>query len=351
MNVTALQNQIATYLGRDSVADFMLNGQDISLYALNSARRKAEQAHDFKFSELNVSVSVPSNGLSFSSIVISVFPSVAGTLTPNAAGSYPPEGIFGSLPLYINAGATSYFNYYNVSIGKWILSGQLTTGNSPSPVWTSNTSGTAGQFGFYSAGSGASGTASVLPVSAGQATIKRIKSVSLPLNSGEYEPIEFLTDDEYIARTRKQIGRQPYNPSKSLANLGVSYLGNPIAYQLGQTLYFAPATLPFPVAPQLFVVQFLPDYTTGSNTDFFTTYGPEYMYWQGIIECNNYYKRFTDQRVEGQVDDEKVQALADKALANFIEWDRSTVRSTSTPNAQGVAAPAPAPPAPQPQAA
>lgn len=344
--VLQLETQIATYLGRNGIADLMQNGQDIGVYGLNSARRRAEQAHDFKLSETYAYLPISSAGGSLGSLTMGGSVTVSGTLSPNAAGVYALSGTFSGLPLYVRGGATTFFNFWNATAGAYAISTQLTTGSFSSAGWI-GVENIQTPVGNYTNFGGASGTATVV-AGGSPVSIKRVKSVFLPLNSGEYQPIEFLTDDQFISRARMQIGREYFNPGTSLTNLGVYLGGNALCYQLGQSLFLSPSTLSFPITAQLFCVQFLAEYTSGSaQTDWFTTYAPEYLYWAGIAEANRYYKRFTSGRVEGQVSTEDVEAYAESAMQSLIAWDMSTVRGTSTPGSQGtLQPPAPVTPAP-----
>ena len=243
MTIAELKTFIAVYMGRSTANDLVLNGLDTALVALNSARRYLERAHDFKYAETNVFVSIPAAG---------------GLLT----ACYPVVGLTGTL------------------VG-----------------------------------------------------VKRVSSVLLPVASSGYQPIEFMTEDEWVARTRRQIGRQPYDASKTLAQLGVTTNMNPVAYQQGQTLFLDPS--PGTVTAQLNITRWMPDYVT-NETDFFTTYAPEALHWQAIIECNKFWRRFVPKQ-ESNIDEGEVQKMADTALASLIAWDVSTTKNTSTPEAQAPA--------------
>ncbi len=246
MTIADLKTFIAVYMGRTTSADLVLNNLDTALIALNAARRYLERAHDFKYSETNVFISIPATG---------------GSLT----ACYATSALTGT------------------AIG-----------------------------------------------------VKRISSVQLPVASSGYQPIEFMTEDEWVARIRRQIGRQPYDASKTLAQLGVTTNMNPICYQQGQTLFLDPS--PGTTTAQLNVTRWMPDYVT-SNTDFFTDYAPEALQWRAIIECNKFWRRFVPKQ-ESNIDEAEVQKMADDALASLIAWDTSTARGTSTPDAQAPAKPA-----------
>ena len=243
MTIAELKTFIAVYMGRSTANDLVLNGLDTALVALNSARRYLERAHDFKYAETNVFVSIPAAG---------------GLLT----ACYPVVGLTGTL------------------VG-----------------------------------------------------VKRVSSVLLPVASSGYQPIEFMTEDEWVARARRQIGRQPYDASKTLAQLGVTTNMNPVAYQQGQTLFLDPS--PGSPTAQINITRWMPDYVT-NETDFFTTYAPEALHWQAIIECNKFWRRFVPKQ-ESNIDEGEVQKMADTALASLIAWDVSTTKNTSTPEAQAPA--------------
>lgn len=240
MTIADLKTFIAVYLGRTTASDLVLNGLDTALIALNAARRYLERAHDFKYAETNVFLSVPAAG---------------GLLT----ACYATSALTGT------------------AIG-----------------------------------------------------VKRISSVMLPVSGGDYQPIEFMTEDEWVARRRRQIGRQPYDNTKTLAQLGVTTNMNPICYQQGQTLYLDPS--PGTTVAQLNVTRWMPDYVT-SNTDFFTDYAPEALQWRAVLECNKFWRRFVPKQ-ESNIDEAEVQKMADEALQSLIAWDVSTCRGTSTPDAQ-----------------
>ena len=240
MTIAELKTFIAVYMGRSTANDLILNGLDTALVALNSARRYLERAHNFKYAEVNVFLSIPPTG------------------------------------------------------------GLLTLANS------------------------------VVALNGTLIGVKSVSSVMLPVASSGYQPIEFMTEDEWVARTRRQIGRQPYDASKTLAQLGVTTNMNPVAYQQGQTLFLDPS--PGTVTAQLNITRWMPDYVT-NETDFFTTYAPEALHWQAIIECNKFWRRFVPKQ-ESNIDEGEVQKMADTALASLIAWDVSTTKNTSTPEAQ-----------------
>lgn len=176
------------------------------------------------------------------------------------------------------------------------------------------------------------------------ANIKRVQNVILPVNGG-FIPIEFLTYDQWNSRLRMQAGRTPYDPARTTWQLGVS-ASNPTCFQQGQTLFLVPASqFTFPVTASLSIIQFLPLLAADSDTNFFTLFAPDFLQWQGVIECNKLIKFFV-QRQEGNLDETNLQAEASNSFQSLIAWDRSIRDGTSTPLVN-----TPPPVAPQPQAA
>lgn len=168
---------------------------------------------------------------------------------------------------------------------------------------------------------------------AGSST-KRVISVSVPIAGGNFIPVEFLTQTEYEDRVKAMIGRQAYSGAATLTGLGVTF-DNPIAYQDGQTIFLAPASqFTFPVACEINVVRFLPDYATDADHDFFTDIAPDYMLWQGVLETNKLFRRFVE-KAEGNIQEESVKAMADEALQAFLRWNSDIGQGTSTPPQQG----------------
>ena len=181
------------------------------------------------------------------------------------------------------------------------------------------------------------GTAIGSATVSGGGTIKRIRHVSLPLTGGDYLPIEFMTEEDYISRIRRQTGRTAYVPLQTLAQCGVTF-PNPVAYQLGQSIFLAPASqITFPITVKLDVVQFMPDYSGDTDHDFFLDQASEYLQWKAIVEGNKYWKEFVT-RQEGNVGEPEEYAQA--ALASLLEWDASLSASTNTPQKTQIAQPA-----------
>jgi hypothetical protein len=96
---------------------------------------------------------------------------------------------------------------------------------------------------------------------------------------------------------------------------------------------------------QLDALQFMPDYVNSSDTDFFLQIAPEYMMWQGILECNKLTKSFV-QRREGNLEEPNLEAFAQQAFHSLIEWDLSISQMTGTPASLRFQPPASRAPAP-----
>lgn len=336
--VGSLKNSIAGFLGT-TTSTFVVNGVDLLLQALNNARRTAERAHDFNYSQTNLLLSIASSGGSILSAISGALSlTVSGTLSPSGAtGAYQLKGLFNNLPFYTQTtGGVQYFVWNNIT--GWIISAN---GFLSANYWGFTTTNTNTPNGAYSAHGTNTGTATVS--GAGAVTgVKRIQNVSLVQANGDVSPVEFMTNDAWNARLRRLVGRQPYNANQSLYQMGV-WSDNPVAVQQGLFIYLVPASqFTFPVTAQLSCTQWLPDYTVDGNADYLTKYAPEYLQWQGILEGNKLSEEFV-QRVEGKLTEAELQTFAGNAWASLLEWDRSISDNTSTP----VAPPAP----PQPQAA
>jgi hypothetical protein len=354
--VLDIENWISSYLGRSTISDlnpsnggpFNPSGinMDLGMIAINSARRIAERAHDFMYSDTNVFLSISSTGGSITTAFQNSTVAVTGTLSPNVTGTWTLGGIYNGLPFYLIIVSSTYYFLWYTGTAWFITASGFTV--SPTNYW-SLTTNSANPAGAYTA-SGSNTGSPVVANSPGVVGIKRIKYVSLPIGNGQYEPIEFLTNDQFVTRQRIQIGRQTFDATKILTNLGIASLGGPLAYQQGQTIFISGTNITLPIVAQLAVVQWMPNYTSTSQSDYFTTYGTEFLQWQGLLEVNKIFKRFVE-RQEGNIDEAAVQAEASAALQTLIDWDVSTVRGSSTPNQQNGPAPALAASQPSQQAA
>lgn len=161
-------------------------------------------------------------------------------------------------------------------------------------------------------------------------TIKRVQDVMLPIAGGNFIPCEFLTDDAYRMRTLGQIGRQAYNATATLDDLGVGSTA-PFATQNGPLIQLSPADqFTFPVNVRLIVVRFMPELSGDSDTNFFTEAASDYLQWQGIVELNRLTKNFTLRTSEGDV--AEPMDLAQMAFEALLQWDRDISKDTGTPD-------------------
>lgn len=325
--VLQLKQAIATYL-ETTIAALTITGLDLTLLALNNARRTAELEHDFSYSQTNLNLAIQSNGAAFTN---STQPSTSVTIPPNAlspdvSGIYPVVGQYNGAPMYaLTITGVQYAIFYS-NTNQWFITSE---GFTPTNYFSLVTAALLPN-GEYSGHGSYSGIPTVTGATPSVVGIKRIQNVILPIANGDSIPIEFLTNDDWNARVKRQIGRQAYNSSFTLAQLGF-YSENPVCYQQGQTLNLVPASqFTFPVNVSLSVVQWMPDYVNDTDTDYFTINGPEFLQWQGIIECNKLIKFFV-QRREGNLDEENLQAEAQAALQALIAWDIGIASGTSTP--------------------
>lgn len=321
MNIGSLKNLIAGYLKRVPY-DFLVNDVDTLLVAINNARRTAEKMHDFRYSETSVFLSIGANGASLAASYINSTIAVTGTLVPDVAGSWALAGTRNGAPFFtVTVSTVVYFLSFTGSAWQ-IRPGGFTGSNG----WNLTTTST-DPSGNYVATGTSTGVAVVTAVGA-TVDVKRVRRVSLPIAGGDYLPVEFMTQDAWLARVRQQTGRAVYTPANTLAQSGI-YQINPVAYQQAQSLLLVPvAQYTFPIVSKLDVVQFMPDYTQDSDSDFFTENAPEYLQWAAICEGNKYWKDFVA-RQEGNLDEPKQNA--DEALQSLIAWDASLSESTSTP--------------------
>lgn len=348
MTIGNLQQIISSYLGPIfspatplTPASFVVNGIDYTMLALNNARRIAEKAHDFYYSKADLTLSIASTGSSIMNAEGKTGAGVdfTGSFSPNITTEpFVISGSYNGLALYTaTISAVVWSLFYDGTA--WIVS---STGFTPTnyfsgPLGTNNPAGAYEGNGSYTGTGTAAGESNFVG-------IKRIENVKLPLTNGDLIPIEFLTDDDWRSRMQREYGRQAWNPNLTSYQLGVGQ-NNPTCYQQGQNLFLVPASqFAFPVTATLSAIQWLPDYVQASDTDFFTEYAPDYLQWQGIIECNKLTKWFT-QRREGSLDETNLQAEAQRAMESLLAWDLSISGGTTTPNPPL----APAPPAPQPQ--
>jgi hypothetical protein len=329
MNVTALSNAIVAFFTQSSASAFNINSNaDLLLLGLNNARRWAERAHDFYYSQLDCYLSIASIGTAISAAYVDTTVTAAGTLSPNVAGAFALSGTYNSLPFYTKTVASVVY-FLAFSGTAWnITAGGFTVG---ADYWSLTTTSSS-PVGAYTAHGANTGVLTITQTT-GTISIKRVCNVSLPVAAGYYFPTEFLTNDEWLERIQRLGGREHYNSAKTLEEIGVSQF-NAVAIQQGQVISLAPPPLfTFPTVAQLSVIRWQPDYVNGTDTDFFTERAPDFLIWKAVLEINNYFKVFVG-RQEGNIDEKAVGAMADAAFASLIQWDAGIQSGTSTQGIQ-----------------
>ena len=305
-----------------TIASLTQNGINLVGQALNNAKRTAQRSYDFQYCKVTAYLSIGAAGGNLASAYTSNSLTVSGTLSPDATGTYSQNGSYNNAPFYTN---TNYFTLFYTG-SYWIISN---SGINPTNYW-SLASASTNPTGSYTPGGSFTGTATVATAT-GAVLIKNIDNVLCPISPG-YVPIEFLSQETWMERVRRQICRGPFTPTNSLAQYGFA-LQNPVAVQQGQQLFlYLPEQFSYPVTVQLDALQFMPDYVNSGDTDFFLQIAPEFMMWQGILECNKLTKSFV-QRREGNLEEPNIEAFAQQAFQSLIEWDQSISGNTGSPAA------------------
>lgn len=305
-----------------TIADLTVSGINLVGQAINNAKRTAQRSYDFQYAKVNAFLSIPQSGGNLSSAYNSNTLTVSGTLSPDATGTYFQNGSYNGAPFYTNV---NYFTLFNTG-SYWIISN---SGINPTNYW-SLASSSPNPAGTYTHNGSFTGSP-VVSNATGAILIKNIDNVLCPINGG-YVPIEFLTQETWMERYRQQIGRQPYTPANTVGQYGFA-VENPVAVQQGQQIYlYLPAQFSYPVVVQLDALQFMPDYVNSGDSDFFLQVAPEYLMWQGILECNKLTKSFVERR-EGNLMEAELENFAQQAFQSLIEWDLSISGNTGTPAA------------------
>lgn len=325
-NIGDISAIVADYMQQSAVANATRLGENLILIALNNTRRAGERQWDFSYSQIDVRLDISSTGTLISSNYLTGSTvNVAGTIFPNVTGTWAFAGFFNSLPFYtITVSTVAYFLYYTGTA--W----QVTAGGfSGSSKWTMTTTSTSPNGSYVP--TGYTGTLFAAVNNTASVGVKRVQAVELPLSDGTFLPIEFLDNNTWIARIQRAVGRTPFNPKTTLAQLGVSNL-NPIVYQQAQSLFlYPPDQFTFPLTNvKLNVVQWMPDYAIDTDSDYFCQYAPDFLQWGAILELNRFWKEFVS-RQEGNITDEQIQTNYTAAWHALIQWDSSIKKGTNTP--------------------
>lgn len=342
------QDQIVAYLSTIAanggsaspvtVADLTQNGINLVGVALNNAKRTFQRSYDFQYCKVNAFLSIGANGGNLANCYTGNTVTVSGTLSPAVGGTFTQNGFYNGVPLFTAVvSSVVYALYYNGTA--WVLTSE---GFTPTDYWSQTTASTS-PAGTYAATGTYTGTLNVSNAS-NAVLIKNIDNILCPITGG-YAPIEYLTQETWMERVRQQIGRQPFTPANTIGQYGLA-LQNPVAVQQGQQIYlYLPNQFTYPITVQLDALQFMPDYVSNSDTDFFLQVAPEAMIWQGILECNKLTKSFV-QRREGNLEEPNLEAFAQQAFQSLIEWDLSISQMTGSPASLRFQPPAQRTPAP-----
>lgn len=225
MTVGTLKTIIAAYFGKPQ-SEFVIEGTDLLLTALNSARKKAELVHDFEYTrtEVDLVVDAASGGLISAA-------KVAGTTTSIAIKSINQGGVVG-------------------------VNGQVT-------------------------------------------------------------PVKFVSKKE--TETIGVVNRYPSDAeiSSSVCRRRLVQVGQQIfSYPLGTTGQLSKL--------RLNAYTWMAEYIIGTETDFMTEHGHDYLKWSAIVEVNYLHQKFVP-RQEGNL--APPTTLADQALAALISWDEYVVET------------------------
>lgn len=342
MILSTLKSVCAAY-HKQATSALTSNGVDLFLVAANNVRRnKGELLHNFEYARCVATLDV--NGVTGGNLDDAVIANndattvvVTGTLSPNLVGSYTRQGLFSGYDLFILAGATPAFLYFNATLATYILSTTLSTGSVanafiPSPIQTT-------YLGTFVHGGTYTGTATIVGGDAGVfSKVKEIVAVSRMRPDGTYIPLDFTRSDIPIERDRTELEFSdnlfPYLRYPSDARINARGTSSSMI-QRGRRLEIHPfyagnEDTTFNVRLECYGL--LNDYTATdlSDTqpsDFFVEYGAEFMQWSIINELNYLFKTFVP-RTEGNL--APADAKAADAWRDLLLWDTYQVDANST---------------------
>lgn len=290
MQISDIENQIASYLKQPVSAFLLASGENTLLNAINNARRTAERIHDFYYAQINAILPITAAGGN----IINATNGVIQTSGSLIIGKTYQITAFSAGDNFTNVGAASN------------ATGVIFKATGTTPTTWSNGSALQGSL-----------------------NLKRVCNVLLPISGPSYLPIEFLTQDRWNARLRQMTGRQTFAAGNTLAQYGI-YIENGIAVQQGQVISLYGPNVTLPITAQLDAIQFMPDYTLGTDQDFFCVASPEFLQWQAILDGNKLWSQFVPLQ-QGAVVEESVQQFASEALQSLIAWDVSVQEGTNPP--------------------
>ena len=338
-----LKSVCAAYHEQTDLAALTVNGVDLFLIAANNVRlNKCELLHNFELARCVATLTI--NGVSGASLDNATITSngdttiaVTGTLSPDATGTYAREGDFGGYPLFIKAGSTTWFLYYNATLETYIISTTLTTATQSNAFIPATD--ILIPTGTFVGGGTHTGTATAAGSEAARfSKIKEVVAVTRQRPDGTYIPLDFARADIPIERDRTELEFSdnlfPYLRFPSDAQIDAAGTSSSMI-QRGRRLEIYPYYANAVVSSwevRLEAYGLLNEYTASNlndstPTDFLIEYGFEFLMWGIIIELNHYFKTFVG-RTEGNL--APPESKFQDAWRALLDWDTYTVDSNTT---------------------
>ena len=158
--------------------------------------------------------------------------------------------------------------------------------------------------------------------------MKAIETVYLVQSDGNL-PIEVHTAKGTAQRSRERQRVWPYNDEARYADADVPSVRSQrnFAYFNGDTMFINPK----PSADQnvqIDAYRWMADYTADTDTDFVVQNGFEFLMWSCVVELNHTFKTMSPQK-ENTIS--PPTNLRDRALAQFIKWDKVRIEGGRIP--------------------
>lgn len=335
---TAVASMLQTTTGGLTV-----NSQDLFLVAANNVRRNAQLRHNFELCRTSATLTIDGQtggDLGSASFTTNNAVLVSGTLTPDVTGYYkllgnPSDPVTAfSANVYTKIVGTRFMVVFKNNTEYEILDNF--TG---SPLWVK--ASTVSVEGSYTASTGATGTATVAFSNGILESIKEILSISRVNSDNSRTPLDYTRLDLQRERDRSEQELDTFNwweqryPSDATRSVGSSIAQ---IVQRGTKLFIYPLAAPdqttsdADLAVELEVQCWLRDYVTAdlsdsAATDFFCSYGHQYLMWAIICELNYRFKIFVP-RTEGELSPpEKMMAMA---WNDLLLWDTYAIDNNVT---------------------
>lgn len=130
-------------------------------------------------------------------------------------------------------------------------------------------------------------------------SIKKVIQPWIALDDGNFAPIDHYSRGTWAKRLKNKLGNRLAEPTELRQGELEEIYRTPVAFiQNGNTVYLSPvSTTDYPsgVNVAMDVIKWLPEYSTGSETDFLLTYGFDWLMYRTMHELNAYVKE--DERV------------------------------------------------------